>query len=112
MLRPAQLFTMTSGLAGETIRILCDRNIRMTINCMWREECSVSKPEARHVETSRHVRKWPRGDSRVWVHSFLSPELLNNSSLFMYTAILLSDLCLVRFITSLIGTPRSLLLVT
>ena len=46
------------------------------------------------------------------IHSLLSPELLNNSSLFMYTLTLLNDLCLVLFITSLTGTPRSLLLVT
>jgi hypothetical protein len=45
-------------------------------------------------------------------HNFLSPELLNSSSLFMYIVMLLSDLCLVRFIISLMGTPRSLLLVT
>jgi hypothetical protein len=50
-----------------------------------------------------------------WVsgyHNFRSPALLNSSSLFMYTARLLTALCLVLFIISLTGTPRSLLDVT
>ena len=42
----------------------------------------------------------------------LSPAPWNKSSLFMYTCRLLTALCLVRFIISLIGTPRSLLDVT
>ena len=44
--------------------------------------------------------------------SLASPALLNRSSLLMYTCRLLTALCLVRFISSLIGTPRSLLDVT
>ena len=45
-------------------------------------------------------------------HNFASPALLNRSSLFMYTVRLLTALCLVLFISSLIGTPLSLLDVT
>ena len=50
-----------------------------------------------------------------WLHLFHSSRslaLLNRSSLFKYTCRLLTSLCLLRFIISLIGTPRSLLDVT
>ena len=45
-------------------------------------------------------------------HNFASPALLNRSSLFMYTCRLLTALCRVLFISSLTGTPLSLLEVT
>ena len=45
-------------------------------------------------------------------HNLASPALLNRSSLFMYTVRLLTALCLVLFISSLTGTPLSLLDVT
>lgn len=45
-------------------------------------------------------------------YNLASPALLKRSSLFMYTVKLLTALCLVLFISSLIGTPFSLLDVT
>jgi len=45
-------------------------------------------------------------------HNLRSPELLKRSSLFMYTLTLPKDLCRVRNMISLMGTPLLLLLVT
>ena len=51
-------------------------------------------------------------NSNRGTHNLASPALLNRSSLFMYIVKLLTALCRVLFISSLTGTPLSLLDVT